>query len=160
VGITYSSWMRVGFQFEIDEINKIFKVINEPEKITYQDRFSPTTGAELKPKKIITPEKWEIRFQGEMIEGYDDPLFKRIAEVTECEFDVYGDCGYSHIAFYLPVKKVGDLGLDSYKCTIGNSLDYKDVWAKKAKLDLLKVKLQQAGLTPGEPEIISCWFEG
>jgi len=162
MGITYSSWIRVGFSFEIEEINNTFKVITAPEKITYQDRFSPATGAKLKSKKIVTPERWEIRIQDEVIEdNYDDDgYFKRIAEIVGCEYDIYGDCGYSHIALYLPVKTVGELGLDSYKCTVGNSLDYGDACAKAKELSTLKSKLQQLGLEPGEPEIISCWFEG
>ena len=48
MGITYSSWLRVGYSFSDQEILNTFKHVTAPARTITEDRFSSKTGKKLK----------------------------------------------------------------------------------------------------------------
>jgi len=161
MGVTYSSWLRVGYSIPDQEILNTFKHVTTPAGTTTEDRYSPKTGKKLKPSIKHIPERWELRIQGQLVKEDFDTWGQLLAPRVGCEFDSYGDycSGPMFTAFYLPVKTL-KAGLDSYKCEIGGSLDYAEVASKQTELIRLKTKLESLGLKPGAPQIISCWTCG
>jgi len=161
MGITYSSWLRVGYSIPDQEILDIFKHVTAPAKTITEDRYSSKTGQKLKPTVKQIPEQWEIRIQGQLVKEEYDTWGEMIAPRVGCEFDAYGDycSGPMFTAFYLPTKTLKG-SLDSYKCSVGGSLDYAELISKQTELVRLKTKLESLGLKPGAPQVISCWTCG
>lgn len=161
MGISYSSWLRVGYSFSDQEILNTFKHVTAPAKTITEDRYSSKTGKKLKPAIKQIPEQWEIRIHGQLVKEEYDYWGELIAPRVGCEFDSYGSfCeGETFTAFYLPTKTLKS-ELDEYKCSVGGSLDYADVHSKQVELVRLKTKLESLGLKPRAPEVISCWTCG
>jgi hypothetical protein len=165
MGITYSSWARVGFSFSEEDLFKPFTHLIKDAYTTEEPRFDPKTGQPIAPQVIQHGAKTEVRFKGEEVGDFwgdeEGSLGNLIAKDLGCEVDYYGSqCeGESFYAFYLPVE-TGEAVMDSYKVSMGGDLDYEDVVSKADELKELRSKLNALGLNPDKPKILCVWHCG
>lgn len=164
MGITYSFFVRVGFEIFDDTLRNHFKcgkTSKEDGIFHMEDRFDPKTGVKVEPVKVwdkkpkTKTETWWDIF-GERFENWG---YEYIIEVIEknigCNVDHFwqsdGDsswCFYPH-----PPNNQEKIG-DGSRWTIHNySMDYQQVCKMQGELQQIKDKLEAIGINPGEAKV-------
>lgn len=168
MSISYSFYLRVGFEIPTQDLKKAFKhqkVSHEDGVFHMEDRFDPKTGAKIEPTKVWdkkpktqTDTWWEI--DGERFEDWEDETMTQVfEEKLGCHVDAYWraggapDVGWSY-GFYLHDPNNKDKMGDGNRFTIHNiSMNYQEVYDMEFKLNQLKTKITAMGLKPGDAKV-------
>lgn len=161
MSIERSSWIAVGFDFELDEVLKVLDQKTTPAVMQTEARYDEKTGKPLEPVEVVVQDEWTTYVIGEKEfnvenDGYNDML-EAVAKEIDCRIDFYAAYESGRVVLGIDLKETQEAVEIGHHTYIDGNYSLEELFKSKPKFTALRKKLVKMGLEPGEAEIITCW---